>query len=61
MHSGEFSNYAEHFAAALEEDRPNFPGLEEGIETFRVIDAIRRSAQTGQPVSPAPVLADVGL
>ncbi|MEA2584268.1 MAG: hypothetical protein QOF33_2353 [Thermomicrobiales bacterium] len=61
MHYGEFSNYAERFAAALLEDRPNYPDLEEGIETFCMMDAIRRSAQTGQPVSLAPVLADVGL
>ncbi|MEA2531933.1 MAG: hypothetical protein QOG89_3577, partial [Thermomicrobiales bacterium] len=36
MHYGEFSSYAEHFAAALGEDRPNFPDLDAGIETFRV-------------------------
>lgn len=61
MHYGEFSNYAEHFAEALLEGRPNSPDLEEGIETFCVMEAIRRSAQTGKPVSVAPLLAEVGL
>jgi predicted dehydrogenase len=61
MHYGEFSNYAEHFAAALLDDRPNSPDLEEGIETFCVMEAIRRSARSGQPVSVAPLLAEVGL
>jgi predicted dehydrogenase len=61
MHYGEFANYAEHFAAALLEQRPNAPDLEEGIETFCVMEAIRRSAQIGQPVPLAPILAEVGL
>ena len=61
MHYGEFANYAEHFAAALLDDRPNSPDLEEGIETFCVMEAIRRSAQTGKPISLAPILAEVGV
>lgn len=61
MHYGEFSNYAEHFASALLNGGPNSPNLEEGIETFCVMEAIRRSAQTRLPVAVAPLLADVGL
>ncbi len=61
MHFGEFANYAEAFACALLEQRPCSPDLEEGIETFCVMEAIRRSAHTGRPVALAPLLQEVGL
>jgi len=61
MHYGEFAGYAEHFAAAILDDTPNAPDLEEGIETFCVMEAIRRSAQAGRSVAVAPLLAEVGL
>jgi predicted dehydrogenase len=61
MHYGEFANYAEHFASALLDGRKAAPGLEEGIETFCVMEAIRRSAEGGQPVPVGPLLAEVGL
>jgi hypothetical protein len=61
MHYGEFASYAEHFALALLEGRHYAPGLAEGIETFCVMEAVRRSAEQGAPVAVATVLAEVGL
>ncbi len=61
MHYGEFSNYLDHFAQALIEGTAWSPTLEEGLETFCVMEAVRRSAQTRQPVDVAPLLAEVGL
>ena len=61
MHYGEFGNYAEYFAQALLAGRDFSPGLEEGLETFCLMEAVRRSAQTSQPVSLAPLLAEIGL
>jgi predicted dehydrogenase len=61
MHYGEFANYAEHFAVALLHGTPHAPGLEEGVETFCVMEAVRRAAQSGKPVAVAPLLQEVGL
>jgi predicted dehydrogenase len=61
MHYGEFANYAEYFAKALIENQPYSPGLEEGLETFCVMEAVKRSAETGQPVKIAPLLQEIGL
>ena len=60
-HYGEFANYAEYFALALIEGRAYSPNLEEGVETFCVMEAVRQSAQSGQPVMIAPLLKAVGL
>lgn len=61
MHYGEFANYTEYFATALLEDRDYSPGLEEGIETFALMEAVRRSAAGGQPVAVRPLLDEIGL
>ncbi|MBK8974437.1 MAG: Gfo/Idh/MocA family oxidoreductase [Planctomycetes bacterium] len=61
MHYGEFANYAEHFATALIDGTPNSPDLEEGVETFCVMEAARRAARTGRPVDCAPLYAEAGL
>jgi predicted dehydrogenase len=61
MHYGEFAAYADYFANALNTGLPYSPGIEEGIETFCVMEAVRRSAATGTPVSLEPLLAEVGL
>jgi len=61
MHFGEFANYAEYFARAILEGTPNSPDLEEGLGTFCMMEAIRRSAATSQPVSVDRVRAEVGL
>jgi len=46
MHYGEFANYTDYFAHALIHNKPYSPDLKEGIETFCIMEAIRRSAQT---------------
>lgn len=61
MHFGEFANYADHFARAILESRPNSPDLAEGVETVCVMEAVRRSARCGQPVDLAPLRAEAGL
>ncbi len=61
MHYGEFANYAEYFARCLLEGRQHSPDLEEGLETFCLMEAARRSAQTGRPVPVTPLLEEIGL
>ncbi len=61
MHYGEFANYAEHFAAALIDGTPAAPELEEGIDTFCIMEGVRRSAESGRPVDVAPIRREVGL
>lgn len=61
MHYGEFANYADHFASGLIAGEPRSPDLEEGVETVCVMEAIRRSAESGGPVEIGPLLERVGL
>lgn len=61
MHYGEFANYADAFARALIAGEPCAPELEEGLETFCVMEAVRRSARSGAPVAVAPLYAEIGL
>lgn len=61
MHYGEFANYADYFAHALLEDSEYSPNLEEGLQTFALMEAVRRSAETGQAVSLQPILDEIGL
>lgn len=61
MHYGEFAHYAEHFALALIEGQAHQPDLEEGVETYCLMEAVRRSASSGMPVALAPLLREVGL
>jgi predicted dehydrogenase len=61
MHYGEFANYAEYFALALLEGRDYSPNLEEGIETFCVMEAIRQAAHSSRPGKVRPLLEAVGL
>lgn len=61
MHYGEFSNYAEYFGNALIREAPYSPGLEEGVETYCVMEAVKRSADSGAPVDVAPLLREVGI
>lgn len=51
MHYGEFANYAEYFAQAILSGADYSPGLEEGVETYAIMEAVRRSAHSGQPVT----------
>lgn len=61
MHYGEFANYAEAFARSLVTGEPCAPELEEGIETFCVMEAVRRSAQSGRAVAIGPLMVEAGL
>ena len=61
MHFGEFANYTDYFAKVLIDNKPFSPDLMEGLETFCVMEAVRRSAQEGLPVKVEPILGEVGL
>ncbi len=61
MHYGEFANYTDYFADSILNNKVYSPGLEEGIETFCVMEAVRRSAISGMPVEIEPLLAEAGL
>lgn len=61
MHFGEFANYTDYFAEALIEAKSFSPGLIEGLETFCVMEAVRRSAKTGLPEKVPPLLRELGL
>jgi predicted dehydrogenase len=61
MHYGEFANYTDYFAEAVITGAPYSPHGEEGIETFCVMEAIQRSARTGDVVKVGPILEEVGL
>lgn len=61
MHYGEFANYTEAFARALITGEPCAPELEEGIETFCVMEAVRRSARDRRPVRVDEVTGEVGV
>ncbi len=53
MHYGEFSNYADYFASAIRDGKPNSPDLAEGLQTVLVMRAIVESLDSGQPVTVA--------
>jgi predicted dehydrogenase len=61
MHYGEFANYAEYFAGAILDGTPHSPDLEEGVETFCLMEAVRRSAESGQTADLAPLRREAGL
>src|SRR5262249_37477616 len=61
MHFGEFANYADYFARAILENKPNSPDLVEGVETVCVMEAVRQSAQSGNPVKLAGLMERAGL
>lgn len=62
MHYGEFANYLQYFAEALTTGAEYSPGLEEGLETYGLMEAVRRSAHAGgAPVELAPIKEELGL
>ena len=61
MHYGEFANYLEHFSRALVAGTPHSPDLTQGIEVFCLMEAVRRSAVSGEPVAVPPLLEECGL
>lgn len=61
MHYGEFANYTEYFAQALQSGAVYSPNLEEGLETYAIMEATRVASHTGQPVQIASFLEEIGL
>jgi len=61
MHYGEFANYADYFAGALIDGAAYSPNLEEGVETLCLMEAVKRSARTGEIVEVGPILREVGM
>lgn len=61
MHYGEFANFVEYFAQALLNEADFSPNLEEGLETFCIMEATRRSAVDGRLVEIAPLMEQIGL
>ncbi|MCA9297473.1 MAG: Gfo/Idh/MocA family oxidoreductase, partial [Phycisphaerales bacterium] len=57
MHYGEFANSLEHFALSLIHDEPHHPDLDEGLETFCLMEGVRTSVETGRVVEIDPILA----
>lgn len=60
-HFGEFANYADYFGNAIITGDDYSPGGAEGLYTFCVMEAIRRSAREQRPVTPEEVTAEVGI
>lgn len=60
-HAGEYQNYLEYFADAIEQDFIAYPDLAEGIGTIALLEAMDRSMQTGMPVKIKDILAEHGL
>lgn len=61
MHYGEFANCADAFGRALIAGEPCSPDLEEGIETFCLMEAARQSALQHCPIELEPLHDSVGL
>lgn len=61
MHYGEFARCLEHFAGALIDGTPHHPNLIEGLETFCVMEAARRSARERRPVLVDDLGREFGL
>lgn len=61
MHYGEFANYTEHFAQALQSGTSYSPNLIEGLETYAIMEATREAARTNKPVQLQPLLARIGI
>ncbi len=61
MHYGEFARYADAFAKALLEGGMASPELEEGIDVVLLMEAVRRSAQTGMVIDIDDLRREAGL
>lgn len=61
MHYGEFARYADAFAKALIEGSKASPELEEGVDVVLLMEAVRRSANSGHAVELADLRNEAGL
>lgn len=55
-HAGEYQNYIEHFAIAMNEGITPKPDLREGIRTLAVMEAMDHSIKTGMPIKVQDIL-----
>lgn len=60
-HAGEYQNYLEYFADAIEQGYTAYPDMREGIGTIALLQAMDLSLQTGRPVALKPLLQQYGL
>lgn len=60
-HFGEFAAYAEHFGRSIVEGESHHPDGWEGLYTFCVMEAVRRSAREGRRLRPSEVADEIGL
>ncbi len=60
-HAGEYQNYLDYFAEAIEQDKPAYPDLKEGIGTVAVLLAMDESLRIGVPVKISTILNRYGL
>lgn len=60
-HAGEYQNYLEYFADAVENDTTAYPDLQEGIGTIVLLQSMDRSLATGKPVSLSAIRNEFGL
>jgi predicted dehydrogenase len=54
-HAGEYQNYYEYFAECLENGKPAYPDLKEGIGTIALLQAMERSLESGKPEKPVKI------
>ena len=57
-HAGEYQNYIEHFAHAMNNGETPKPDLREGIHTLAVMEAMDRSLKLGKAVSVGDILKE---
>lgn len=60
-HAGEYQNYIDYFARALDAGETPLPDLKEGVHTIAVMEAMRRSLASSAPEKVSAVLAEYGL
>lgn len=60
-HAGEYQNYIEYFAQALEKGETPKPDLNEAFHTIGIMEAMKRSLETGMPVKVSAVMEEYGL
>lgn len=61
MHYGEFARYADAFANALMNGTKAAPELDEGTDVVLLMEAAKRSAQSGMPVEISALRAEAGI
>jgi predicted dehydrogenase len=60
-HAGEYQNYIEYFAKAIEAGQTPKPDIAEGIVTVAIMTAMERSMKTGEVCRVKQVLQEAGL